>query len=53
MYITNHLSYKPHQDLKIYKKNELESAVIEIMNLKKANLLLVAYINILQWILLI
>ena len=38
MYIANHLSYKPRQDLNIYKKNELESTFIEIMNLKKSNI---------------
>ena len=38
LYIANHLSYKPHQDLNIYKKNELESTFIEIMNLKKSNI---------------
>ena len=32
--IANHLSYKPCQDLNIYKKNKLESTFIEIMNLK-------------------
>ena len=38
LYIVNHLSYKPCQDLNIYKKNELESTFIEIMNLKKSNI---------------
>ena len=52
LYIANHLSYKPHQELNIYKKNELESTFIEIMN-QKNQTLLVQYINILQWILLI
>ena len=47
LYIANHLSYKSRQDINIYKKNELESTFIEII------LLLVPYINILQWILLI
>ena len=51
LYIANHLSYKPRQDLNIYKKNELESTFIEIMNLKKSNI--VGTIYILQWILLI
>ena len=32
LYIANHLSYKCHNDLKIYKKNELESTFIEIVN---------------------
>ena len=35
LYIANHLSYIPHQDLNIYKKNELEYTFIEIMNPKK------------------
>ena len=39
LYIANHLSYKPHQDLNIYKKNELESTFIEIMNPKKSNII--------------
>ena len=39
LYIANHLSYKPCQDLNIYKKNELESTFIEIMNLKKSNII--------------
>ena len=37
LYIAKHLSYTPHQDLNIYKKNELESTFIEIMNPKKLN----------------
>ena len=32
LYIANHLSYKCHNDLNIYKKNELESTFIEIGN---------------------
>ena len=38
-YIANHLSYKTRQDLNIYKKNELESTFIEIMNPKKSNII--------------
>ena len=38
LYIANHLSYLPHPDLNIYKKNELESTFIEIMNPKKLNI---------------
>ena len=30
-YIANHLSHKCHNDLNIYKKNELESAFLEIV----------------------
>ena len=39
LYIANHLLYKPRQDLNIYKKNELESTFIEIMNPKKSNII--------------
>ena len=35
LYISNHLSYKPRNDLCIYKSTELESAFIEILNPKK------------------
>ena len=38
LYIANNLSYKPRQDLNIYKKYELESTFIEIMNPKKSNI---------------
>ena len=34
-YVANHLSYKCRNDLNIYKKNELESTFIEIVNPKK------------------
>ena len=37
-YIPNHLSYKCRNDLNIYKKNELESTFIEIVNPKKSNI---------------
>ena len=39
LYIANHLSYKCRNDLNIYKKNELESTFIEIVNRKKSNIL--------------
>ena len=39
LYIANHLSYKCRNDLNIYKNNELESTFIEIVNLKKSNIL--------------
>ena len=39
LYIANHLSYKCRNDLNIYKKNELESAFIEIVNPKKSNII--------------
>ena len=39
LYIANHLSFKCRNDLNIYKKNELESTFIEIVNPKKSNIL--------------
>ena len=39
LYIANHLSYKCRNDLYIYKKNELESIFIEIVNPKKSNII--------------
>ena len=39
LYIANHLSYKCHNDLNIYKKNELESTFIEIVNPKKSTII--------------
>ena len=38
LYIANHLSYECHNDLNIYKKNELESAFIKTVNPKKSNI---------------
>ena len=38
LYIANHLSYKCRNDLNIYKKNELESTFIEIVNPKKSTI---------------
>ena len=38
-YIANNLSYKCHNDLNIYKKNELESTFIEVVNPKKSNII--------------
>ena len=38
LYIANHLLYKCHNDLNIYKKNELESTFIKIVNPKKSNI---------------
>ena len=38
-YIVDHLSYKCHNDLNIYKKNELESTFIEVSNPKKSNII--------------
>ena len=39
LYAANHLSYKTHSDLNIYKKFELESTFIEIINPKKSNII--------------
>ena len=41
--IANDLSYQCCNDLNIYKKNELESTFIEIVNLKKSNIVGVIY----------
>ena len=43
LYIANHLSYKCRNDLNIYKKNELESTFIEIINPRKSNIVGVIY----------
>ena len=39
LYIANHLSYKCRNDLNIYKKNELGSTFIEIVNPRKSNII--------------
>ena len=52
LYIVNHLSYKCCNDLKIYKKNELESTFIEIVNPKKSNITVGAFTDIHIWTLL-
>ena len=39
LYITNHLLYKYCNNLNIYKKNELKSTFIEIVNSKKSNII--------------
>ena len=39
LYIANHLSYKPCNDLNIYKKSVLESTFVEIINPKKSNII--------------
>ena len=40
LYIGNLLSYKPRNDLCIYKTAELESTFIELMNTKKSNVII-------------
>ena len=40
LYIHNHLSYKPRNDLSIYKTTELESSFIEISNPKRSNIII-------------
>ena len=39
LHIANPLSYKIHNDLKIYEKCELESTFIEIINPRKSNII--------------
>ena len=39
LYIANHLSYKSHNDLNIYKKFELESTFMEVINPQKSNII--------------
>ena len=39
LYIANHRSHKCRNDLNTYKKNELESTFIEIVNPKKSNII--------------
>ena len=39
LYIANHLSYECCNDLNIYKKNELESTFIEIVNPRTSNII--------------
>ena len=43
LYISNRLSYKPRLDLNILNENQVESTFIEIINTKKANIV-VGYI---------
>ena len=40
LYIANYLSYKCRNDLSIYKKNEMESTFIEIVNPKNSNIIM-------------
>ena len=40
LYFTNHLSYKPRNDLNIYTKSELESTFIEVINPQKSNIII-------------
>ena len=39
LFKANYLFYKPQNDLSMYKKNELESAFVEILSPKKANVI--------------
>ena len=39
LYIANHLSYKIRSDFNIYKKFELESTFVEIINPQKSNII--------------
>ena len=38
-YIANHLSYKCHNDLNIYKNNEMESIFVEVFNPRESNII--------------
>ena len=40
LYIASHLSYKPCPDLNIYTTNQLEFTFVEIINLKKSNIVI-------------
>ena len=40
LYIANHLSYKSCNNLNIYKKSELESTFIEVINPQKSNIII-------------
>ena len=40
LYVRNHLSYKPQNDLCIYKATELESSFIEISNPKRSSIII-------------
>ena len=40
LYIANHLSYKSCNNLNIYKKSELESTFIEVINPQKNNIII-------------
>ena len=39
-YVANHLAYKHHLDLNIYKSNEMEFTFIEILNPKKSYIII-------------
>ena len=52
LYIANHLSYKYRNDLNIYKKNDLESTFIEIVNPKKSNIIVRVIYRLPPWTLL-
>ena len=52
LYIANHLSSKCRNDLKIYKRNELESTFIEIVNPRKSNIIVGVIYRHPLWILL-
>ena len=40
IYVANHLAYKPKTDHQIYKKCDLDSAFIEIIDTKKSNIII-------------
>ena len=49
LYIGNHVSYKPRNDLRIYKTVELESTFIELTNTKNPNLIIGVSMGIPVW----
>ena len=46
LYIANHISYKPRNDLNINKNPELESTFIEVINPQKSNIIIGISIDI-------
>ena len=50
LYIFNRLSYEPGIDINIYRKNQLESTFIEIINSKKSNIFVGLSMNIQKWV---
>ena len=49
LYTGNHLSYKPINDLPIYKTPELEPTFITLISTKKSNVIIGASIGIPVW----
>ena len=47
--VVNHLSYKPRNDLNIYKKSGVESIFLEVANRRKSNIIIGVSIDIPLW----